>query len=259
MPDAAHFLLPDGQIKVILYSNKQYAQALHRNYKPLWEMLHWWDMRLANRFIPAWNAGFDTYSSQPDGTAGLDTYIQNNAATTNNDGDTRLFVGEFNSAASVLRTLIKFDFSTITPPVVTSSVIFSLWVDTDVSSNARDFKIYRQKRDWVENQATWNIWKTSNNWSTAGGFHSDDCEQTEISSRSMTATETGEKQWTSWTTTLLDEMINGAFTNNGFLIKADTEVDDGYAFRSSDHATAGERPKLVINYTRGSGDFLVFF
>lgn len=256
-PNAAHVLLPDGQYRAILYSNPQYGQALWRNYKPLWEALHWWDMRWANRFMPAWNAGFDTYSSQPDGTAGLDTTISSSAPTTNYGTSTGTYVGE--SGGNIDRTLIKFNFSSITPPVSVSVATLSLWLYDDLSSNARSFRVYRQKRDWVESEATWNIWKTSNNWSTAGGFHTDDCEQTDIGSRSMSSSESaGEKQWT-LTNAALAEMINGTFTNKGFLMKADTESADSYGFRTSDYGTAGERPKLVMTYSLVGGDFFPFF
>lgn len=261
-PNAAHVILPNGSVKAVLYSNKQYSQALHRNYKPLWEALHWWDMKLANKFLPAWNAGFDTYSSQPNDTAGLDNYIVQVLPTTNLGTNATLSVGESNTGSNdTRRILIKFDFSSITPPVTTSSVVFSLWQFTRESSNARDFKIYRQKRDWSETQSTWNIWKTSNNWSAAGGFHADDCEQTSIASLNLSATEAaGQKQWTGWTTSSVDEMINGSWTNNGFMIKADTELNDAQFFRSSDYATAGERPKLEITYLPSSGgNFFPYF
>lgn len=248
-PESVHVLLPDGRICATIYSNKQFAQALNRNYKPLWEVLHWWDMRIANRLFPAWNAGLDTYSSQPDGTGGLDNYIVSDVATTNLGTSATLSCGESNTGASTRRILIKFDFSSITAPVLVGNAALSLWQFSEESSNARDFKIYRQKRDWVETQSTWNIWKTSNNWSTAGGFHSDDCEQTAICSLNLGSAEgAGEKQWREWTLTSLDDMISGAWTNNGFMIKADTESNDAQFFRSSDYGTAGERPRMLMFY-----------
>lgn len=259
-PDSYHVLLPDGKVKATIYATNQYAQALHKNAKLLWESLHWWDMTFANRFVPAWNVGFDTYTSQPDGTAGMDTYIVSSEPTNNKGAIAELYSGELSGGSGVYRTLIKFDFSSIPASAATESGTLSLWQASDFANNARTHRFYRQKRDWVESQATWNIWKTSNNWSTAGGFHADDCEQTEIASRSMTATETNaEKQWTNFSTTLLNEMINGTFTNNGFLLKADTESDDLYQYKPSDFATAGERPKMVIVYSLSAGNFFPFF
>ena len=261
-PDSVHRRLPDGRIRVNLFTTDQHAQAIRKNCKPIWDALHWWDLRFANKFMPAWNAGFDSYSSQPDGTAGLDTWIQSSAPTTNQGTATQIIVGESDAAAATYRSLIKFDFTSITPPVTTSSVVFSLWQFAESSSNTRTFQIYRQLRDWVETQATWNIWKTSNNWATAGGFDAADCEQTGIASLSLSSTEAaGEKQWTNWTTASLDAMINGSFTNNGFMVKADTELNDAHNFRSSDYATAGNRPKLAFTYTpvTSGGGYYNFF
>jgi hypothetical protein len=256
-PKSVHALLPDGQTRTTIYSNPQYAQALHKSYKPIWEAMHFWDMRFANRFMPAYNLGFDTYTSQPDSTAGLDTTISSSTPTTNYGTTALTYIGH--AGTNTDRTLIKMDLSSIPSGNVGSAATFSLWLFDDLSSNVRDFRIYRTKRDWVEAQATWNIWKTSNSWSTAGGFHADDCEQTDIGSRSMTATESvGEKQWT-MTVSALQEMWNGTFTNNGFLFKADTESSDSYGFRASDYATAGERPKLVITHASASNGSFFFF
>lgn len=249
-PESYHVLLPDGRVRAILHATNQHAQALQKNYRYMWEVLHWWDLRIANRLLPAWNVGFDSYSSQPDGTAGVDTYLHSGSPTTNNGTDTSLRIGEHSAATAVFRTLIKFNFSSVTPPVVTSSIVFSMWLYANEASVSGTFPLYRQKRDWVEDQATWNIWKTSNNWATAGGFDASDCEQTAVATGiTLAAAEgAGEKQWTGWTTTSLDAMINGTFTNNGFMGKATTEVDNGHVFRSSDYTTAGERPKLAFTY-----------
>lgn len=200
-----------------------------------------------------------TYTLQPDGTAGLDTYLQSSTPTTNRGGNTVFYVGELTSGADTLRTLIKFDLSGIPASEVCTSATLSLWHTLNDASNTRTMRVYRQLRDWVETQATWNIWKTSNNWATAGGFNAADCEQTDIGSRSFVAAEAnGEKQWT-LTASKIEEMYDGAFTNNGFMIKNDTEANDAHEFRSSDSGTAGERPKLVIITTTDDGGSPIFF
>lgn len=193
-----------------------------------------------------------TLTLQPDGTAGVDTSITSGAPTTNNGTATTLNLGDRNDQVNARRVLIKFDLSTLPSDATITSAVLSLFCITDFSSNARTYRVYRLKRAWVESQATWNIYSTGNNWSTAGGFHVDDCEQTDIGSRAFSATETLNqfKDFALTPTTKADLDLG-----NGWLIKADTETDDGYNFDSSDGATAGQRPKLVIEYTEaGAAD-----
>ncbi len=200
---------------------------------------------------------------QPDAADGMDTVIYTSidwpvVITMNFGVSTWLNIGEDNSNNThIPRLLVKFDLTSLPPTAQISSAVLSLYCDVDKSSNARTFRVYRTKRAWVEGTrdivednpptgATWIRYDTVNNWSTAGGFHVDDCEQTDIGSRNFTATET------------LNEFKNFALTpttkvgldlGNGWMLKADTELNDQYGFVSSDHATAAWRPKLVVEYT----------
>lgn len=197
-----------------------------------------------------------TLTIQPDGAAGLDTFLESANPTVNKDGSGALWVGELNDRAYTERTLIKFDLSPLPDSAIISSAVLSLWAQYDKSSNARTFRVYRQKRAWVEDEATWNIYKTGSNWSTAGGFHADDCEQADIGSRAFTATE-GLEEWKHFSLTPTTKA--GLDLGNGWMIKADTENNDAYAFYSSDYETAAHRPKLVVDYTIPKHSFGVIF
>jgi hypothetical protein len=48
-------------------------------------------------------------------------------------------------------------------------------------------------------------------------------------------------------------MVDGTITNNGFILIADTELNDGFTYKTSDNTTASQRPKLVIGYTVPGG------
>ena len=190
-----------------------------------------------------------TFSAQPDAAAGLDTDIYQESPTNNYGNGLYLRIGESANEVRLFRALIKFDLSTLPDSAVISSATFSLWCYGHASDNARTMRVYRQKRAWVEGEATWNLYSTGNNWQTSGGFGSDDCEQSDIGSREFSATEA------------LDEFKDFALTSvtkaaldfgNGWLIKTDTENADKYSFRSSDYATPGERPKLGLEYTVGT-------
>ena len=183
---------------------------------------------------------------------GVDTFIFGGDATTNYGGNTNIFVGGL-TGSNIYRTLIKFDGlsdGTIPSAATISSATLSLYCSGENSSNARTLRVFRLKRAWVEAQATWNIYSTGNKWQTAGGFGANDCEQTDIGSRAFSATETtGEYKDFSLTVADIQAIVNGTWTNNGFLIKADTESSDRYSFYSSDNAS--NKPKLTIVYTTG--------
>lgn len=189
-----------------------------------------------------------------------DTYINSANVNTNNSGDTLSRVGESDATSDIRRTLMKPDFSVIPAAVNILSATLSMKLAKDESSNARDFKVYRLKRNWVEAQVTWNIYSTGNNWQTAGGFGADDCEQTDIGSRSMTANEAA--GWKDWTLTpaKITEMVDGTWANYGFLIKADKESNDCYRFCSRYAVDTSLRPKLALSYElRGFLQHVVLF
>lgn len=204
-----------------------------------------------------------TLTLQPNETDGYDTSLSQINPNTNYGGDALLYIGESNVATNKRRGLIKFDLSSIPSNAIISSVVLSLWVVADVSSNARDYKLYRVLRDWVETQATWNIWKTSNNWTTAGcGSDGNDADLSTVwATCSFTATETDntEKQFVLDATGLAEftKWVDGTNPNYGWLIKPDTELNDGYNMDSSSSATAEQRPKLVVTYTAGGGEFFL--
>ena len=176
-----------------------------------------------------------------------DTFIRT-GLTTNQDASADMHIGEINNAVNTYRSLVKFDLSSIPSSAIVSSAILSLYCITDYSSNSRTFRVYRTKRTVVYNQCTWYIYSTGNNWQNEGGFGTDDCEQTDIGSRSMSATETLNvyKDFT-LAPGKVQEMISGTFTNNGFFCKADTEENDMYSFNTNN--AASNKPKLTIEYT----------
>lgn len=197
-----------------------------------------------------------TLTLQPDETTGLDTYLRKGQADTNQNGDGNLGVGEDNAGTDAVdRTLIKFDLSSIPAGSTINSAVITLTYsfagNTDANNN-RTMQVYRMLRAWVEDQATWNIAATGTNWGTAGA--SNTSTDRETSSIGSVACATSDAQYSTKDITLtaskIQEMITGgAFTNNGFLLQMDTEVDDLYLFCTSNNATASRRPKFVIDYT----------
>lgn len=214
----------------------------------------WGDNGLRKYTGGAWSqaqdtSGIDTndVTIQP---ALADAYI-NQASATNNAGTaTFLRVGENNSSAQLIRSLIKFDLTDIPSNATITSATLSLYLYDDNSSNARTLSAYRLLKDWDEGTVTWNKYDNSNNWTTAGGFDAADCEQTDIGNVALAASEAD--GWIDITLTAGDvtDWIDGTLPNYGLLLKVDTESNDQYGYYSSDYtADTTLRPKLTLTYT----------
>jgi hypothetical protein len=189
------------------------------------------------------------YISQPNGTDSTDTYIASNAATTNFNTSLQLLVGEADDAIQIGRALLKFDLSQLSSKATILSATLRLYMTAEKSSNARTLRVYRSKRAWTAGGATWNKYDGSSDWQTAGGFGANDCEQTDIGTLSLSATETAGYKDIPLTVAAIQTMITGgAWTNNGFLLMMDTESADQYIFDSSSAVGDTKWPKLTIEH-----------
>ncbi|MDV2502681.1 MAG: DNRLRE domain-containing protein [bacterium] len=196
---------------------------------------------------------------QPDATAGLDTWINQGNSSDNHETDTKLEIGDQDGAGSnASRVLIEFDVSSIPSSDTVTSATLSLYeydaADTaSVSSWAAGLR--RVLVDWAEAQATWDDYSTSNAWTT-GGAGSDGNDRSASDSASLTLDGTAAGAFVAWTGATLDDdvqkLVDGTYSNNyGWLLQAPTAENQGSStawnfFRSSDYATAGDRPKLVV-------------
>lgn len=193
-----------------------------------------------------------TFSVQPDATAGQDTYMYlGNKTSTNGKTSINIAIGQTTSATYDYRGLIKFDLSSIPATAVISSAVLSLYYKTGTDGVSSTMKVYRQKRAWTENGACWSYYTGTTAWAEEGGFGSDDCEQTEIGSVTISDITYGWKN-ISLTASKVQEWISGALTNNGLLLKeTDETTNNSYkGFYSSDYTDdTSLRPKFEVVYT----------
>ena len=193
-----------------------------------------------------WKTFDITYT--PTTTTVVDTYLRSDNTTGNYETATSIFIGGSNTSTNVYRSLFKFDLSGIPTKSKIVSATLSLYVDGDYSNNEIIIRVYRLKRNVIYTQATWNSYATGSDWATAGGFGADDCEQTDIGSRTMSATEANGYKDFELTPAAVEAWIAGTFTNNGFFLKADTETDDAYRVTTENNETTAQHPKLRIVY-----------
>ena len=186
-----------------------------------------------------------------DQASAIDAYIQNTAATTNYGSSHLLLTGH--DSTNTNRFLIKWDLSSIPKNAKVISAVLSLYINADYSNNARTLSAYRCLRAWVEGEVTWNVYSTGNNWGTSGCANTTtDREARDIGSASVgPSPSVGSEIAITLTPSKVQEWISGTLTNNGLLMKVDTETSDSMWYHSQEGSTAELRPKLVITYILG--------
>ncbi len=187
------------------------------------------------------------------GSGVTDNELTSNVPDTNYGTSTSIHIGkEYAGGAgtSIWRPVIKFDISSIPATATITGTVLTLTVLNEDSLNSRTISCYRVKRAWSESQSTWNSYTTGNAWQTAGASGANDREATNIGTATQGATLVeGNEVAITLTAAKIQEMINGVFTNNGFLLQVDTENADAVNYYSTNHATTTKRPKLVVDYT----------
>jgi hypothetical protein len=99
-----------------------------------------------------------------------DTYLSDGNPTTNYGAGTTVNLA--NISTLHWRSIVSFDFHSLVPSLATIiSATLSMYFYS--FATGRTLTVYRLLRtDWIEAQATWNIYKTGSNWGTAGALGS---------------------------------------------------------------------------------------
>ncbi|MGA2669952.1 MAG: DNRLRE domain-containing protein [Dehalococcoidia bacterium] len=174
-----------------------------------------------------------------------DTYLQSSAPDTNYGSGTGVTIYDYSS--NTRRGLLEFLITSIPTGAIIESAKLDLYYASYYNYNpvGKTVWAYRGTRaDWVELEATWNSYKTSTAWTTAGG----DYTATDGVSVAMPAS----YGWVEWDIT---NQVLYAQTNSvpvevlvKFSAENQTTNRTSLDFYSSDYATASYRPKLIIKY-----------
>jgi hypothetical protein len=107
-------------------------------------------------------------------------------------------------------------------------------------------------RNWVELQASWNVWSTGNNWTTAGAQSDGNDRSATISSTIASGVTNG--VYISGTGAQLisdiQNFIDGGLSNYGWHFGRD-DVTTAYEYCHSSDATDGDRPYLSVTHAAG--------
>ena len=181
------------------------------------------------------NMNAESWTNQPDATAGKDTFVYDGATGANYGTSTALSTQNRNPTLH-RRSFIEFDLSAFPLPegqVITHAYLelYQYYVYETNSPNTT-LSVYRVTNSWSESTLTW-----SNQPGDAGTAYG-----------SVTIDNTHDDSWRSFDITDLVKKWYAGVTNCGMVIRTPTlGYTKGAAFRSSD-ADANQRPKLIVSY-----------
>lgn len=176
-----------------------------------------------------------------------DAPMLSDAATTNYGTEATVQSGEWNGGVSIRRSCIKFDLSAYSGRVAIAAKLRLYDTGNDYTDNARTMNLYRLKRAWVEGQVTWTIYSTGNNWASSGaGDSTNDYDNNVVGSVSLPNPPVEGWVEIPLTVSYINEWLSGAMTNNGFLMKNETETNDLHVFNSKE--AASNKPELVLDF-----------
>lgn len=206
-----------------------------------------------------------TLTLQPDAAAGQDCHMNSGVPNQDNSASTQIGLGPAN-----LRGLLRFDLSSIPGGAATTSATLSFWRGSTWHNGAATItwhRILAANSGWLE-QASWNFADGSvigtDRWAgDVGGDGGADagCSQSGIDyaaavlcSRAVDSEALNAQLDFTMDTTETDSMIAA---NQGMVGYANTGWQNKYVW-SSDHTTAGFRPRIVINYSAGAAPVAMY-
>ncbi len=183
----------------------------------------------------------DGGSGGGDATTYKDSQILSDQPTTNFGTSTTIIVeGDSSTIPGAQRRSI-FQFNVAVGAGATfSAATLDLVVNATVGTFTRNIDVHTIDTAWVEATV---IWNAGTPWSSAGGDFSTPTKTFSVSDSDTSV---------SWDVlTIAQEWYTTP--NNGLIVKFASEADQGerefMQFKSSDHATAADRPLLTVTYT----------
>gem|GEM_PF-3847090 len=184
-------------------------------------------------------------TQQPAAAAGKDAHMLSGSPNQNFGVDTEMDINPGNR-----NLLIQFDLSSIPSNAKITSATLRLYVTASGLPPNPVVNVHRVTQAWTEGTgngavtndgATWNKYDGVNNWASGGG----DYDSTVWNSTTVTAI----NAWYSWNlTAIVQNWVNGTYTNNGMLLRTTTSSSGTTSFVTSDNSNASLRPILEVIY-----------
>jgi len=208
--------------------------------------------------FPATGATYTMREGEDGYTGMIDVSILSGAPTTNQNSETSLRVDGVSCGGGICRALMKWDISSMGSCTTVDSALITI---NGTNASADIYHVYGLRRDWVETQATWNIYSTSNSWTTAGAT---DTTNDRFSTDLMNGNSNGgfgnnstgalSYDFDADGISLIQDWVDGVTSNFGVIIYNESGDDDSFQWSTSENATVGNRPLLSITCDTTAGD-----
>lgn len=179
-----------------------------------------------------------------------DTNLRSGFPTQTGGNDLELGGGASNG--NVIRSILKFDLSSIPTNTNIVSSSLNLWFSSTNNASPISISLFKVSRDWYENEASWNYAKInpSTSWTNSGGDYVVSNKLSTVSDlTSPVNLDTDLKKW-NVPTHIVYNWRNNLDPNFGLIIKSDSESTNFYKkFISSENSVDDKyKPLLEVTY-----------
>jgi outer membrane protein assembly factor BamB len=185
-------------------------------------------------------------------TATADSFLRQNAATTNSGALTTFNVSSTNGAARD-RGIVQFDLSSIVATAAVKTSFVKLFLLT-APSPARSNRIHRVTAAgaWVEGQVTWNNRATATAWTSAGGDFNATAANTQSTGTTNNVTITYTLLGDGTVANIPQGWVDGSQTSLGLMVIDSNETfqNKTSTYASKENATVANRPKIEVHFLR---------
>jgi fibronectin type 3 domain-containing protein len=199
----------------------------------------------SERSLPIYVAQLQNGVSQGGAYNGtLDVWINENNEGQQNGDTTSISVDGQNPEEEI--GLIRWDLSSIpsNAEVQRASLLLNI-----TNNSPQPYEMYQARRDWVENQANFNIASLASPWQTPGARGTTD-RGTAVLGNLLHSTAVARATFplNAAGTALVEQWVQGAAANYGFIM-SDPANDNGLQFTATESTNGALRPTMLVVYS----------